>query len=253
MPSRLLPNQLCCPRCYSSGHALCTALARNWSLLLPPPPITHPNPQIYPSTPHPPTHSPPLSADRAPPHPAPAVQEHHAVGRSGGADARLRAGRALHHPPLCHARAQRAQHLHEAAALGVAHRGGGEGQGAGPGAASLLPSKHIMRPIAQPLYVVLWRRLSDDGALRGVQACCVSPAAGAVSGAMKLQAWLIRACPARSAASLQTPNSIKLGSQLIIQWYPGKKETYEDLDEVGRARAGCGQALPWRGRSRPGL
>ncbi|KAL4447813.1 hypothetical protein ABPG75_005032 [Micractinium tetrahymenae] len=30
----------------------------------------------------------------------------------------------------------------------------------------------------------------------------------------------------------KTPNSLKLGSQLNIEWYPGKKETYEDLDEV---------------------
>lgn len=44
---------------------------------------------------------------------------------------------------------------------------------------------------------------------------------------------------------------MKLGSQLIIEWYAGKKETYEDLDEVGQdpvSQAGlCRPLQAWLG------
>ncbi|KAL4442498.1 hypothetical protein ABPG77_005082 [Micractinium sp. CCAP 211/92] len=96
--------------------------------------------------------------------------------------------------------------------------------------------KIVHRPIQHPLFRNI--TLSDAAAELTpdsvpVGRCIIRPSAtrgpNALNISMKLplSVWHIEV-----EEKGKTPNSIKLGSQLIIQWYPGKKETYEDLDEV---------------------
>lgn len=96
--------------------------------------------------------------------------------------------------------------------------------------------KIIHRPIQHPLFKNV--TLSDAAAELTpddvpVGRCIIRPSAtrgpNALNISMKLplSVWHIEVEEKGKA-----PNSIKLGSQLNIEWYAGKKETYEDLDEV---------------------